>query len=192
LTLQRPHAQPNRPPFEGMLTTRPDIAGPYDDKIRVLSESPRPRPLRLSYKAKFLSLVAFLPPLVLVALVANNERHNPTPGITIESLLIVFLVLEIVLGGSIWFRPFLKHKPLVSQGDMAVGCITKMLQTRGYPYARYVFETSRGERLTGMGMACRVDLSPGMKVPVFYNQDFPERQVALCASFYDVVLPLRR
>ena len=171
---------------------RPDIAGPYDEKFRVLSELPRPRPLRMSYKAKFLSLVAFLPPLVLVALFANNGRHDPTQRISIEGLLIVFVVLEIVLGGSIWFRPFLKHKPLILQGDMAVGCITKILQTRGYPYARYEFETSRRERLTGMGMVCRIDLSPGMKVPVFYDQEYPERQVALCASFYDVVLPVER
>lgn len=153
---------------------------------------PRPRPLRLSYKAKLLSLMAFLPPLVLVALLANNGRHDPIQKISIEGLLIVFVILEIVLGGSIWFRPFLKHKPLISQGDMAVGSITKMLQTRGYPYARYEFETPRRERLTGMGMVCRTDLSPGMKVPVFYDQEYPESQVALCASFYDVVLPVER
>jgi hypothetical protein len=175
-----------------MSTMRPDIAGPYDEKIRVLSELPRPRPLRIAYKAKVQFLTAFLPPLVLVALIANSERRHPTRGITIEGLLIVFVVLEIVLGGLVWFRPFLKDKPLISQGDLAVGRISKVLQTRGFPYVQYDFETPRGERLTKMGMVCGIDLSPGMMVPVFYNREYPKRQVALCASFYDVALPEER
>ena len=29
-----------------------DISGPYDEKIRLISEVPRPRPIRMTFKAK--------------------------------------------------------------------------------------------------------------------------------------------
>ena len=169
-----------------------DISGPYDEKIRLISEVPRPRPIRMTFKAKFLAFVAFPGPLVLFALIAKNEHQHATPGITIGRMLIFFGLLEVLLVGPIWLRPFIRHKSLISEGDLAIGRILKMLSNRGYPYALYEFETASGRRIRKLDMTCRSDLSPGMKVPVFYNRENPKRAVALCTSFYDLVLPLKQ
>lgn len=169
-----------------------DIAGPYDEKIHLISEVPRPRPIRMSFKAKVQAFMALLGPLVLLALVANNEHHHPTPGITIGRLLILFGLLVMLLVGPIWLRPYMRDRSLIAEGDLVIGRILKMLSTRGFPYALYEFETASGQRIRKLDMTCRSDLSAGMKVPVFYNRENPKRAVALCTSFYDLALPLNQ
>src|SRR3981081_1250213 len=94
------------------------VVGPDDDTISLLPNIPRPRPLRMSFKGGFTALLTFPGPLVLLAVFANDERHHPTPGITISRLVIFFCVLEVMLGGLFWLRPCLKHRRLVSMGDV--------------------------------------------------------------------------
>jgi hypothetical protein len=169
-----------------------DVPGPYDGTIRITSELPRPRPIRVTFKAKLQAFMAFPGPIILFAVIANDERHRATPGITMGGLSIFFGLLEVILVGSIWLRPFIRDKYLTSNGDVAIGRILKILATRGYPYALYGFDTPSGKQIRKMDMTCRSDLTPGMKVPVFYDRENPKKAVALCSSFYDVVLPLEQ
>jgi hypothetical protein len=137
----------------------------------------------MSSKAKQVGLVVLLVPLVVFALAAYDQRHHPTPGTTMEGLLEFFG--EIVMAGLFWLPPYLKHKPLITEGELAIGRITIFDNL----YAYYEFETTSGERVYKWGTTFRTDLAPGMKMPVFYNRENPKKAVALCTSFYDVVLP---
>lgn len=162
-------------------------AGLYDDTIRLLPEIPRPRALRMSFKGGLVALLTFPGPLVMLALFANDARHDPAPGREIAHLVIVFGLLEVLLVGLLWVRPSLKHRRLVSEGDVAIGHITEAHWGDGW--VRYAFETPSGEQITKLAQTYRGDLSSGMKVPVFYDPQKPKDEIALVASFYEVHLP---
>jgi hypothetical protein len=163
--------------------------GPYDDTIRFLVDLARPRPVRMSFKGQFMALLTFPGPLVLFALIANDGRHHPTPGITIAGLATFFGVIEMFLVGLLWLWPCLKQKRLVSVGELAIGEITEVDDSPRNPWVRYKFETPLGEKLTSYHQTYRVDLARGMKVPVFYDLQKPKKQVALCSAYYEVPLP---
>jgi hypothetical protein len=163
------------------------VVGPYDDTIPLLADIPRPRPLRMSFKGGLTALLTFPGPLVLLAIFANDARHQPTPGITIARLVVFFGLLEVLLVGLLWLRPCLKHRRLVSEGDLAIGLVTEA--DHGNGWVRYAFDTPSGERLTKLGQTYRGDLFPGMKVPVFYDPQKPKNEIGLVASFYEVQVP---
>jgi hypothetical protein len=141
----------------------------------------------MSFKGGFIALLTFPGPLVLLAIFANDERHDPTPGLTIARLVIFFGVLEALLVGLLWLRPCLKHRRLVSEGDLAVGRVTEAYYDGSM---RYAFETPSGERFSKLGQTFRgTGFSRGMNVPVFYDPQKPKSQVALAVSFYEVALP---
>jgi len=165
-----------------------DISGPYDETIRIISDLPRPRPVRMSSKGKQMGLVVLSVPLVVFALAAYEQRHHPTPGTTMEGLLKFFGEGVGVMAGLFWLPPYVKHKPLITEGELAIGRITKFDKGR-IIYVFYEFETPSGERVFKMSTTFRTDLAAGMKLPVFYNRENPKKAVALCASLYDVALP---
>lgn len=185
--LYEKHGQKQR--LYGKSTVNAGISGPYDDTIRMLPQFGRPRSVRLGFKAKVTALWVSSP-LIVMALAAWDQHRDPTRGITIQGLIIVFAVSQVALWAFFWMRPFLKHKSLISQGEVATVRIAEILRpARGYPYARYAFETPFGKSFTRMGQTARSDLASGMKVPVFYDLKNPKRQIALCCAFFDVVPP---
>ena len=166
------------------------ISGPYDDTSQILSELTRPRPVRMSFRGKL--IVFFIPAVLvmLVAVIAINERSHPTPGLRagfFMSLLQVACILSTVLG-LIQSRIYVRQKRLVSEGELGIGRVTEVLQARfGGPYVTYEIETPSGERLSKIASNNKANLSPGMTVPVFYDRENPKKQVVLCAAFYEVV-----
>jgi hypothetical protein len=141
----------------------------------------------MSFKGGFMALLTFPGPLVMLAIFANEARHDQNPGLTIERLIISFGLLEVLLVGMLWLRPCLKHRRLVSEGDLAVGRVTEAYHDGSM---RYAFETPSGERFSKLGQTFRgTGFSRGMKVPIFYDPQKPKSQVALAAAFYEVALP---
>jgi hypothetical protein len=161
--------------------------GPYENTIRRLGDIPRPRPVRLSFKGEFAGLLTVLGPLVLFAVEANDELHHPTPG-GITDIAIFFGPIVVLLGGLLWAWPCIKQRRLVSEGELAIGEITEVVDSPRNPWVRYKFETPLGEKVKSYHQSYRVDLAPGMKVPVFYDAQKPKRQVALCSAYWEVPL----
>ena len=157
-------------------------SGPYDDIIRGLADVPRPRPVRMSFKGQFMGLLA-AGLLGLVGYVA----HDLIAFAEWDVAGLVFAIVLMLLVGLLWLRPSLKHRRLVSEGDMAIGQVTEAYHDGSM---RYAFETPSGERLSKLGQTFRgTDFSPGMKVPVFYNPQKPKSEVALPTSFYELAMP---
>jgi hypothetical protein len=166
------------------------ISGPYDETIRILEELPRPRPIRIGSKGKWITLIVLVVPLAVFTFAAYDQHRHPTPGMTMEGLLEFFGIMPVFMGAILWLPPYLRDKALVSEGDLAIGEITRLDSGR-IIYVYYEFETPFGQRVKKMSTTFRIDLAPGMKTPVFYNRENPKKAIALCTAFYDVVLPVK-
>lgn len=81
-----------------------------------------------------------------------------------------------------------KQKQLVADGEMSMARVTDRVLARNGPNIRYEFMTPLGEYFSGSAQDGTRKLSVGMNVPVFYDALNPRRQLALCASFYEVEL----
>jgi hypothetical protein len=89
-------------------------------------------------------------------------------------------------------RSLVQQKWLLSMGEVAMGRVTKQWAARNGSGIRYEFTTPTGETITGMTTDATRQLLPGMSVPIFYDPRQPKKQVALCASFYEVQSPVQR
>ena len=67
--------------------------------------------------------------------------------------------------------------------------VTKQWVARNGNGIRYEFTTPGGETFSRMTTDSARRLFAGMSVPIFYDSQRPKKQVALCAAFYEVVLP---
>ncbi|HEV2224057.1 MAG TPA: hypothetical protein VGR84_13745, partial [Candidatus Acidoferrales bacterium] len=53
----------------------------------------------------------------------------------------------------------------------------------------YEFEDAEGKTIAGSGNDLTRSLYEGMSVPVFYDAQNSKRQIAACASFFEIVNP---
>jgi hypothetical protein len=81
-----------------------------------------------------------------------------------------------------------KQKQLLADGEMAMALVTKRWLARNGPNIRYEFTTPLGEHFSRGAPDGPRQLSVGMNVPIFYDPQNPKKQLALCASFYEVVI----
>jgi uncharacterized protein DUF3592 len=126
--------------------------------------------------------------LVVLALVVHDQ---PRPFALAEwdGVSLVFAIVLVVSAGVLCLLP-LRDRSLVTQGDLAIGEITDVSKVSGGGrWVRYEFETPLGEKFSKAGGTYTLALSAGMKVPVFYNSQKPNKEVALCSSLYEVRLP---
>lgn len=184
-------------PFQGGMDSNEGpggvIPGPYDEISRVLAELPRPRPVRMSRRGKLIaaivssallaSLGIFAASLSLTSAVAGR---NAAPPQFLAFALPIVLILVIV---PLMLRKITQQKFLVATGEIASAHVTKRWIARNGPYIRYEFAAPLGEHFSRSAADASRTLAVGMNVPIFYDQQSPKKQLALCASFYEVVLP---
>jgi hypothetical protein len=177
---------------EKYVETLAEIPGLYDNTIRILATVPRPRPICMSNEAKWVGGFVVLVPLSVLAFAAYDQLRSPTLGITFAGLLQFFGLLVFLMGAVLWVAPYIRHERLVINGDMAIAKIISVGYSRAGWWVYYQFETPSGEKIRKKNITFEIGLAAGMRMPVFYNQENPRNAVALCTSFYDVVLPQNR
>jgi hypothetical protein len=171
-----------------------NAAGPYGEIGRILTELPRPRLVRMSRRGIIIAPVVAIALLASMGIYAATDvsmRHNagmqnagPSQlpvyafSIAISAVFVIFLVST--LG---------KQKRLLAEGEIATAQVTKRWAARNGPNIRYEFTTPLGEKLTGSAADGSRKLFVGMNVPIFYDSQNPKKRLALCASFYEVILP---
>lgn len=171
-----------------------DVAGPYDEIGGALASLPLPRNVRLSRRGKTtvtVLVIALLASLagyfatLAVARRALGDRPPQTSQFPADALAIgIVAVISVVL-----LTVVARQKQLIAEGEVALARVTQRWQTHRGPAIRCEFTTLRGEHLLGGAGDGSRQLAVGMVVPVFYDAQKPKRQLALCASFYEVVLP---
>jgi hypothetical protein len=180
-------------PFQGRAISGGDGSGPYDEMIRILAEVPRPRHVRMSSRGKITAAVvsvALLASLgIFVAGMAAQPavaRRDAAPPQFLTFAVPIALVLVIA---PLMLRAVTRQKFLLAEGEIATAQVTKRWLARNGPNIRYEFTTPLGERFSRGAADGSRQLVVGMNVPVFYDLQNPKKQLALCASFYEVVLP---
>ena len=164
-----------------------DISGPYDETALILSEMPPPRPVRMSFRGK---ITAIMIPAILIGLAAVTSRDyfHPVADWQKEAFVSFFRfasALAIVLGSFLWFI-YLRHKRLVRDGEVAIGRITRDYgRARNGQYVRYEFQTQLGDRFSKVRISWD-NLVAGMCVPIFYDRQNPQTQIASFAAYYEV------
>ena len=169
------------------------VAGPYDEMSRMLATLPRPRLVRMGRRGKIIAtvvLVALLASLGIYAagVLAQRAAGGQEAGASqfpVYALSIAFIVVF----GIVMLNVIGRQKRLLAEGEIATARVTKQWMARNGPNIIYEFTTPLGEHFSRGAADGSRQLSVGMNVPVFYDPQKPKRQLALCASFYEVVLP---
>jgi hypothetical protein len=161
---------------------------------RILAELPRPRPVRMSLRGKMIATVVSAALLAAVGVYASagiltqraaGGQHTGPSQFPTYALSIAFIALFAIVMLNLTGR----QKLLLAEGEMATAQVTERWMARNGPNIRYEFTTPLGEHFKRGAADSSRQLSVGMNVPIFYDPRNPKRQVALCASFYEVVLP---
>ncbi len=170
-----------------------NVSGPYDNVSRVLAGLPRPRPVRITRRGKTTATVITIALAVSIAvfvggLVTTSRAagQNAVPPGFFSFALPIALVVVVVL---VMLRTIQQQKILLAEGEIAIARVTKRWIARNGPNVRYEFTTPLGEHFSRSAADVSRQLSVGMNVPIFYDSQRPKKQLALCASFYEVVLP---
>jgi hypothetical protein len=169
-----------------------NVPGPFDEMGRVLAEMPRPRRVRMSQRGKTIAvivsaaLLASLGVFVTGMLVQPAARQNAPPPQFLTFALPIVLVLILV---PLMLRAILLQQRLLSEGELAIARVTKRWMSRNGPNIRYEFTTPLGEHFSRHASDASRQLNVGMSVPIFYDSQSPKEQLALCASFYELILP---
>jgi hypothetical protein len=98
--------------------------------------------------------------------------------------IVLYMVVMVYLVG--------KQKRLLAEGEMAMAHVTKRWMTRKGPRILYEFTAPTGQHFSRGAADSTLRLSVGMNMPIFYDPKRPKRQLALCASLYEVVMPGER
>jgi hypothetical protein len=183
---------PSDPPSRGF--PGGGVPGPYDEIGRLLAEMPRPRPVRMSLRGKIVGMIVSIALLasfgIYAAAGASMQRttglrdNGPSPfpmyGLSIFIVVAFGIFIVTTIG---------RQKSLLAGGEMAIAQVTKQWAARNGPNITYEFTTPLGEHFSRNAADASRKLSVGMSVPVFYDPQSPKKQLALCASFYELVLP---
>lgn len=169
-----------------------EASGPYDGIAPILSAAPRPRPVRMSRRGKMRTSIIGAALLGSLGIFAAGMSARPMPGTPAGpvSLLSSALPIILVFAVAIWIiRGLGRQKLLLGEGEVALARVTKRWIGRRGENVQYEFATPTGGRFSRSAEDGTRSLHAGMIVPVFYDPQNPKKQIALCASFYEVVLP---
>ncbi len=175
------------------------IAAPNEaaaEQYRLLLELPRPRPIRMTRRGKMSvtviagAVLVFGFVLVAMALLQPPAaRRNSAPP---SRALVIALPLGLLTAMALVMQRVLaRERELLGEGEVVMGRVIKQWTARNGSGIRYEFTTPSGETISRMTTDFARQLMEGMAVPVFYDPLEPKKQVALCAAFYEVVLPGR-
>jgi hypothetical protein len=169
------------------------IPGPYDEIGRAIAALPRPRRVRMSQRGKLTAVMIVAVLLASVGLFVSGlaaksaaaQRSGERPQLLPFTLPILFIVIIV----PVMVLNFTRQKPLLAEGEIATARVTKRRAARHGPRIQYQFTTPLGEHFSQGASDGPGQLQVGMTVPVFYDPQKPKKQLALCASLYEIVMP---
>lgn len=155
---------------------------------------PAPRSVRLGPRGKVMLTVVLLVVFFLDAFLIWSlyglwygtrsfaDFHGPQ----------IFLACLTVLIACVPFfvrRGMVRHKNLMENGAVVLARVTGQRTLKNNSIITYEFEDANGKSISESGPDLTRSLYEGMTVPVFYDAQNPKRQVAACASFFEIVPP---
>lgn len=166
-------------------------SGAITGEFKALAKLPRPRPVRMSRQGRTNTAIIAVSMLFFAAALVAMVVIKPASGTGNTPPRLVVFALPVALGAVIVFvmrRSLVQQRWLLAEGEIAMASVTKQWAARNGHGIRYEFTAPDGETFSRMTTDNARQLLVGMYVPVFYDPDEPKKQVALCASFYEVVM----
>jgi len=155
---------------------------------------PPPRPVRLGPRGKVMLTVVLLVVFFLDAFLIWSlygvwyetrsfaDFHGPQ----------IFLACLTVLIACVPFFVrvrMVRDQNLMENGAVAMARVTGQQTLKNNSVITYEFEDANGKTISESGPDMTRSLYEGMTVPVFYDAQNPERQVAACGSFFEIENP---
>ncbi|MGH9731029.1 MAG: hypothetical protein ACRD4A_04960, partial [Candidatus Acidiferrales bacterium] len=155
---------------------------------------PPPRPVRLRSRGKIMLTVVLLVVFVLDGFLiwnlyglwygAHSFADFRGPQIFLACLAVLIACVPFFVR-----RGIVRHKNLMQSGAVAMARVTGQRTLKGNSIITYEFEDANGKTISESVPDLTRSLYEGMAVPVFYDAQNPKRQVAACASFFEIVNP---
>jgi hypothetical protein len=161
-------------------------------EFRALIETSPPRGVRMARRGVFnLSVILLIVLLFVTIMVVRLVRmwvvlHSFAKFETREWGMVgftAFLLLVLLLQ----WRRMARERDLLENGQIALGRVVQKWASRNNSTITYEFQDAAGRNHRAADTDYTRRLEPGMTVPVFYNPDRPQRRVAACATFHEVV-----
>ncbi len=164
------------------------------EQYRVLRSLPRPRPVRISRRGKTSTTLVTAIGIVFALVLLSNlylawiksgrafrfDRHT---GILAGAALLILLILMTIPKG------LAREKKLLANGEVTLARVVGQWQSRNGFSIRYEFRDPADKTVRNLASDYTRSLYEGMTVAVFYDAQKPSRQVAQCASLYEIVMP---
>lgn len=170
------------------------VAAEKSEQYDFLISLPPPRPVQLGRRGKRLLtlLLAFavgMEAFLLWSFYGAWQRSATVPNSRgLEILLICFMALVAALPFFVR-RGILRDKALMESGVLAIGRITTQKNVKNASLITFEFRDESGRTLTGSGNDLSRSYYPEINVPVFYDAENPKRNLATCASFFEIAAP---
>jgi len=155
---------------------------------------PPPRPVRLGARGKIMVTVVLLVVFVLDGFLiwnlyglwygAHSFADFHGPQIFLACLAVLIACVPFLVRSGI-----VRDQRLMENGAVAMARVTGQRTVKNNSIITYEFEDANGKTIAESGPDSTRSLYEGMTVPVFYDPQNSKRQVAACASFFEIVNP---
>lgn len=164
------------------------------EQYEFLISLPPPRPVQLSRRGKRLLtlLLAFalgMEGFLVWSLYGIWQRAGIVPRSRGPEILMICFMFLVACLPLFVRRGIVRDKSLMENGAVAMGRITEQKSVKNASLITYEFRDSASRSISGSGNDLTRSFFPEMSVPVFYDPENSKRNVAACASFFEVAAP---
>jgi len=169
-------------------------ANEKSEQYEFLISLPPPRPVQLSRRGKrlLMLLLAFalgMEGFLVWSFYGIWQRAAIVPSSRGPEILMVSLMILVACLPLFVRRGMVRDKNLMENGAVAMGRVTEQKNVKNASLITYEFTDTESRSISGSGNDLTRSFFPEMTVPVFYDPQNSKRNVAACASFFEVANP---
>lgn len=164
------------------------------EQYNFLLSLPLPRPVRLTRRGRLTLTVMLMTVLVIDVLLLSNlygawQRTHSFADFHAQEFF--FTCLAVLIAGIPYFmrRGMMRDRDLMENGAVAKGRVIKQRRFKNNSTITYEFQDASGKAYSRSANDLTRTLEEAMSVPVFYDAANPARNVAACASFFEIANP---
>jgi hypothetical protein len=169
-------------------------AAEIDRRYEELLQIPTPRNVRLSKRGRFNLSLVLVVILAFVSILLAELYRSWAITKSFEAFhfrewgMLGFALLLLLILVTQW-RTVARDRELLQNGDIAAARIVQKWGSRSASAIKYEYQDGGGEKHIQTGTDYTQKLVEGMRVPVFYDRENPNRQVPACGTYYEVISP---
>jgi hypothetical protein len=167
-------------------------AAAIDPRYEELLQMPAPRKVRLSRRGQFNLSLVLVVILVFVSILLVELYRSWAVTKSFDAFhfrewgMLGFALLLLLILMAQW-RTVARDRELLQNGDIATARILQKWGNRSASAIKYEYQDGSGEKHIQTGTDYTQKLQEGMRVPVFYDRENPNRQVPACGTYYEVI-----